>query len=97
MSKNLVSNFKVGKYLLLGKNYLEFMKYLPIKAGTNLTDLYVVFMFHLEDGSECVKSFKDKTHAQVVIILDDVVAKLADMPLDMKQQMIDNYKEYGMI
>jgi hypothetical protein len=97
MPKNFVSNFKVGKYLLLGKKYLEFMKNLPTATSSNLTDLYVVFMFHLEGGGECVKEFKGKTPAQVAVILDDLTAKLADMPTDLKEEMIDNYKRFGML
>lgn len=97
MSNNFISNFKVGKYLLLGKKYLEFMKHLPVATNSKLTNLYIVFMHHLEGGGECVASHKDKTPAEIIVILDDIVAKLADMPQDMKQLMIDNYKQYGMV
>ena len=95
MPKNFVSNFKVGKYFLLGKKYLEFMKNLPTATSSNLTDLYVVFMFELEGGGDCVKSFKDKTPSQVGVILDHLVAKLADMPDVMKEEIKENYRIHG--
>ena len=97
VSKPFIMNFKVGKYLLEGEGYFQFMRKLArvLDSETQKNDVYVIFLFKLEGGGECIKSYKNKSSAQVEAILDDLKKSLRTMPQDLKDEIVRDYVENG--
>jgi hypothetical protein len=92
-SKPFVMNFKVGKYLLQGEGYFQFMRKLArvLDSETQKNDLYIVFLF--DTGKEYVKSHKNKTSVEVEAILDDLKQSLLTMPQDLKEEIVRDFIE----
>jgi len=86
-------NFKVGKYLLQGEGYFQFMRKLArvLDSETQKNDLYIVFLF--DTGKEYVKSHKNKTSVEVEAILDDLKQSLLTMPQDLKEEIVRDFIE----